>query len=198
LLGTTALIGACTSAPALAVESGLGAWLKGYGSFMAGIVPPEPGIYATDLYYYYNGSAGAEVRDGRVELGVDVTMNADMLAGLYVSDWHFLGGTYAAGAAVDYIWAGLSASVQTPLGAREVSLDTAAIGDSLLIPFLLGWSDGNLHWNVGLNILAPTGAYALHQLSVGKNVWGFMPQFAFTYFDPKTGFDVSSTLVYTV
>jgi hypothetical protein len=197
LLGATALFSITASAPALAVESGLGAWLKGYGSFMAGIVPPEPGVYATDLYYYYHGTAGAEVRGGNIELGVDVTMNADLLAGLYVSDWHFLGATYAGGIAVDYIWADLGASVQTPLGGREISLSTGDIGDSLLIPFVLGWNDGNLHWNVGLNILAPTGAYAVDQLSVGKNVWGFMPQFAFTYFDPKTGFDLSGTFVYT-
>jgi hypothetical protein len=197
LLGATALITISASAPASAVESGLGAWLKGYGSFMAGIVPPEPGLYGTDLYYYFHGSAGASVRNGNVELGVDVTMNADMLAGLYVTDWHFLGATYAAGAAFDYVWADLGASLQTPLGGREVSLSASDIGDSLLIPFLLGWNEGNLHWNVGLNIMAPTGAYGLHQLSVGKNVWGFMPQFAFTYFDPKTGFDLSGTFVYT-
>jgi len=197
LLGGAALMSICVSAPVFAAEGGMGAWLKGYGSFMAGVVPPEPGFYGTDLYYYFGGHAGAEVRNGNVELGVDVMLNGDMLAGMYVSDWHILGGTYMAAAAVDYIWANLDASIQTPLGGREVSLDASDIGDSLLVPFLIGWSDGNLHWNVGLNILAPSGAYNVHQLSVGKNVWGFMPQFAFTYFDPKTGFDLSGTLVYT-
>jgi hypothetical protein len=197
MLGAATLVTIAGRAPAAAVESGLGAWLKGYGGFMAGIVPPEPGFYGSDVYYYYHGSAGTEVRNGNIELGVDVTLNADLLAGLYVTDWHFLGATLAAGGAVDYIWANLDASLQTPLGNREISLGNAAIGDSLLIPFLLGWNDGNLHWSVGLNVYIPTGAYSLHELSVGKNVWGFMPQFAFTYFDPKTGFDLSATFVYT-
>lgn len=197
ILGVTALVAIGASTPALAVEGGLGEWLKGYGSFMAGIVPPESGPYATDLYYYFHGTAGAEVRGGHVELGVDVTLNADMLAGLYVTDWHPFGATYAAGIAVDYVWADLGASIQTPLGGKEVSLSANDIGDTLLIPVVLGWSDGNLHWNVGLNVLAPTGPYQVQHLSVGKNVWAFMPQFAFTYFDPKTGFDVSGTLVYS-
>jgi hypothetical protein len=198
LLGATALITIGVSAPAAAVEGGLGAWLKGYGGFMAGIVPPEPGLYASDDYYYYHGSAGSEVRNGNVELGVDVTLNADLVDVLYVTDWHILGATYAAGGAVDYIWANLDASLQTRFGGREISVSNSGIGDSLLIPFLLGWNDGNLHWNVGLDVYVPTGAYSVDQpLSVGKNVWGFMPEFAVTYFDPKTGLDVSATFAFT-
>jgi hypothetical protein len=179
------------------VESGLGAWLKGYGGFMAGVMPPAPGLYTSNDYYYYSGSASREVRNGNVEVGVDVTMNADLLAGLYVTDWHVLGGTYAAGGAFDYIWANLDASLRTPPGSRDISVGNSGIGDSLLIPFLLGWNEGNLHWNVGLNVYVPTGGYNTHELSIGKNVWGFMPQFAVTYFDPKTGLDVSATFVFT-
>jgi hypothetical protein len=196
-VGAAALTVAAGCAPAAAVESGLGAWLKGYGGFMAGVMPPAPGLYTSDDYYYYHGRADSEVRNGNVEFGVDVTLNADLLAGLYVTDWHFLGGTYAAGGAVDYIWADLDASLETRLGGRNISLTNSGIGDSLLIPFLLGWNYGNLHWNVGLNVYVPTGAYSVRELSVGKNVWGFMPQFAVTYFDPKTGLDFSGTFVLT-
>jgi hypothetical protein len=187
---------AVAATPATAVEGGIGPWLKGSGGFMAGILPPMPGLYASDIYYYYHGSAGAEVRNGNVELGIDTTLNANLLQGLYVTDWHFLGGTYAAGGVVDYLWVDLDASIQTPLGSRQASLTNAGIGDSLLIPAVLGWNDGNLHWTAAMYIYAPTGAYDGHSLSVGKNIWAFMPQFALTYFDPTTGFDVSGTLVY--
>jgi len=44
LLGGAALMSICVSAPVFAAEGGMGAWLKGYGSFMAGVVPPEPGF----------------------------------------------------------------------------------------------------------------------------------------------------------
>jgi hypothetical protein len=76
-------------------------------------------------------------------------------------------------------------------------LGADGVGDSLLIPAVLGWNDGNPHWTLGLYVYVPTGAYRAHELSIGKNAWGLMPQFAFTHFDPKTDFDLSATLVNT-
>ena len=42
----------------------------------------------------------------------------------------------------------------------------------------------------------PTGSYSKGELNVGRNVWGFFPQFSMTYFNPKNGLDVSGTLTY--
>ena len=182
--------------PALAVEDGLSPYAKGLAGFMSGMVPPEEGLYVNDIYYYYSGSAGAEVRGGNVELNVGVNLNVDLLQGVYVTDWHVLGATYAFSGAVGYAWAGLDASVQSPLGTKQVSLNTADLADSFIAPIILGWHDGDFHWNLAMNIYVPTGAYDKNQLSTGKNIWGFMPQFGLTYFDPKSGLDVSGTLVY--
>jgi hypothetical protein len=192
--GLPLLLAAAT--PAFAVESGLSPYLKGSAGFMSGLLPPESGLYLTDEFYYFNGSAGAEVRGGNVELNIGTSLDADLLQGTYVTDVHFLGATYAFGATVDYIWAGLDASVQTPLGAKQVSLNTANFSDFLITPIILGWHDGDFHWMLGMNIYMPTGSYSTSQLSPGKNIWAFMPQFGLTYFDPKTGIDVSGTLVY--
>jgi hypothetical protein len=73
------------------------------------------------------------------------------------------------------------------------------MGDSFLSPIILGWHSGNLHASTGLLIYIPTGDYEIHTLSVGKNTWAFMPQAALTWFDPKSGWDLSGamTLVFS-
>jgi len=187
---------AASASPAGAVETGLSPYLKGFSGFMAGYMPPEPGVYVSNIYYYYHGSAGREVRGGNVELGVDVTMNADALLGTYVTDAKFLGGTYAVSAAAVYAWANLDASVVTPLGNRQVSLSQNGFSDSLIMPVQLGWHAGNFHWMLSGLVLAPTGGYDPHELSVGRNIWAFMPQFALTYFDPTAGWDLSTAITY--
>jgi hypothetical protein len=187
----------CASvSPADAVETGLSIYLKGATGFMSGIVPPQPGAYVTSTYYYYDGTADADVRDGKVELGVEAKLNAGLLGGIFVTDWKFLGGQYAFGATIDYLGLDLNATIQTQLGSTPISLGNDGIGDSIVTPIILGWHDGNLHWNTSFSVFAPTGSYAKGALNVGRNVWGFFPQFSMTYFDPKVGLDVSGTLTY--
>lgn len=195
-LVAAALFGSLASNPASAVESGMSIYPKGFAGFMSGVLPPQPGFYANDIYYYFSGSAGREVRDGNVEANVNITINGDFLQGLDVTDLHVLGATYAFGGAVDYAWANLDASVQTPFGSANLKASNDTIGDSILTPAMFGWHDGNLNWDLGLNVYIPTGAYRIRQLNIGRNVWSLWPQFGFTYFDPQTGWDLSGTLVY--
>ena len=182
--------------PAQAVETGLSIYPKGFAGFMSGVLPPQEGMYLSDYYYYFSGSAGREVRDGNIELGVDMTLNADFLQATFVTDWHFLGATFAYGGAVDYAWANIDAQFETRIGGLGLSASNSTIGDSILQPAILGWHDGALNWTLAMNVYIPTGAYQLRQVNIGRNVWGFMPQFGFTYFDPQTGWDVSGSLVY--
>lgn len=197
VLFAAALLATAAASPAYAVEAGLSPYPKGLAGFMAGFVPPQEGFYVTDIYYYYNGSAAADVRNGLVELNVGVSMNVDLLEGMYITDWHPFGGTYAFGGALGYAWAGLDASVVGPLGGTtNISVNNDGLADSLILPALIGWHSGNFHWSTALFIYAPTGAYDPGQLNIGKNIWGFMPQFAITWFDPKSGWEVSSALTY--
>src|SRR5262249_38303799 len=133
--------------PAAAVEGGMSPYPKGFVGFMAGIVPSQPGPYVSNIYYFYSGVARNNVRNGFVELGVDVTLNADFLEGTYVTDWKILGGQYAFGGAIGWAWADLDASLDTQFGGLSASLRNNGLGDSLIMPFLLGWHDGNWHWN---------------------------------------------------
>jgi hypothetical protein len=197
MMASATLVALCASgSPAGAVETGLSIYLKGATAFMSGILPPDPGAYVTSTYYYYDGTAASEVRDGRIELDSEAKLNAGLLGGVFVTDWHFLGGQYAAGVTVDYLGLNLDATIQTQLGAANVSLSNDGIGDSIITPVILGWHDGNLHWNTSLSVFVPTGAYSKGELNVGRNIWAFMPQFSMTYFDPKIGLDASGTLTY--
>jgi hypothetical protein len=196
LLGAMASIALVISGPVGAVETGMSIYPKGFAGFMSGVLPPQPGIYGSSIYYYFNGSAGREVRNGNVEADVNITLNSNFLQGTDVTDLHFLGATYAFGGAVDYLWLNLDASVSTPFGSANLKASNNGIGDSIITPAIFGWHDGNLNWNLGFNVFVPTGEYQLRQLNTGRNIWGFMPQFGFTYFDPKTGWDLSGMLVY--
>ena len=67
-----------------------------------------------------------------------------------------------------------------------------APGDLGIIPVLLGWNEGNFHWNFALFGLAPTGDYSRRQLAnTSLNHWSIMPRVAATYFDPKTGWQLN-------
>lgn len=73
------------------------------------------------------------------------------------------------------------------------------IGDITLTPVVLGWHAGNFHWNLGLSVIAPTGVYQKGALAFASlNYWTVLPQFALTYFDPASGWDVSAAIAYAI
>ncbi len=195
LLSTT-LLG---TRSAEAAEGATSPWLKGYSGFMAGYVPPVSGlITAGALYYHQDGSVGADVRNGRVELGVDVGVDAGLVPVAYLTDWKILGGSYAFGGAFGFAGADLTANVQGPRGNTvSVNATTSGLADSLIEPILLSWHEGDLHMTGAFMVYAPTGKYDVNaDLSIGKNYWAFIPQFAVTWFDPASGWDLSGTMTF--
>ena len=184
--------------PAMAVEYGMGLWPPGFAGFMAGVLPPQPGLYLGADNYAFRGTAGREVRNDAIELNADVGFDAGFLTGTYVSDLHFLDATYAATAVFGYSGMNLTASVATPLGSLSESVSNSGLTDSFITPITLGWHDGNWNWLVAANAYVPTGSFQLRQLNIGRNVWAAMPQASLTYFDPQTGIDLSGTLVYVI
>src|SRR3569833_1461920 len=182
--------------PALAVEGGMRPYAKGFGGFMAGLVPP-PVYYSSYIFYHFQGSADALPRSGIIELIVSGHADLDLYEGTWVTDYTILGGRYGVSAAFDYLDEGLKATLALPAGAQQAKLHTGGLSDSLLSPIILGWDSGNWHWNADLLIYVPTAPYHTTQhLNVGKNIWGFMPQAGVTWYDPKSGWDISGQLTY--
>jgi len=63
-------------------------------------------------------------------------------------------------------------------------------------PVAIGWDHGNFHWNGSFSLYLPTGGYERGQVNIGRNVVGFMPGGALTWFDPASGWDVSGALTF--
>jgi hypothetical protein len=64
----------CTSVAAYAAEFGSSPYPKGFLDIFAGILPPEPGLYALNDVYFYDGSVGATIFNGAVQAGVDARL----------------------------------------------------------------------------------------------------------------------------
>src|SRR3954462_12874706 len=98
--------GLCLSTPALAVESAISPYAKGFGGFMAGVLPP-PGIYASYIFYYLHGSADTATRNGGVEFNLGAHADLNLFQGTWVTDATILGGRYGVSGAFGYVDTGL-------------------------------------------------------------------------------------------
>ena len=109
-----------------------------------------------------------------------------------VTPWKILGGTYAFGLAPAMLAADVNVGIGLPaftgpLGRTfgsfnfETGDTNLAPGDTGIIPVILGWNQGNFHWNFAVFALAPTGDYSTKQLAnTGLNHWALMPRVAAT------------------
>jgi hypothetical protein len=188
------------STSAQAFEAGMSLYPKGFAGFMSGFVPPQPGLFIINPYYYaFNGTAAASVRDGRVELGVDIAMDAVFVQGLYTTGWKLFGANYSIGGAVAYAWAGISATVTGPLG-NSVDLSQSAndVADTILMPLNLSWHAGNWHMNTAVSFYVPTGPYSSGELNVGRNMWAVIPTFSVTWYEMATEWDVSGAFALVI
>ncbi|ODS01328.1 hypothetical protein AUC68_00185 [Methyloceanibacter methanicus] len=204
LMAAMSVPGAAQSA-----EFGASPWLKGYTDIFGGVIPSVPGFYFRADAYTYSGSAGATIFNGLVNLGVDQDFTATVASLTYVTPWKPLGGTFAVNVTPTVVTmdVGLGLGIPTFTGPRgntfggftvnrgDTNLD---LGDTVFAPAILGWDEGNFHWNVAMFVLAPTGDYSTRQLAnTSLNHWSFMPRFAATYFDPQTGWQATGAVLYT-
>lgn len=202
-----ATLGAC---PGQAAEFGTGPWVKGYTDIFGGVIPSVPGVYFRTDAYHYEGSASTTIFDGRVGLSVDQDYTATLPALNIVTPWKLFGGTFAMAVVPSIIAMNVDVGVEIPAftGPRGRSFgpfqlnrgDTnLALGDTAFSPFVLGWDEGNFHWNVGVFGFAPTGDYSTKQLAnTSLNHWAVMTRLAGTYFDPKTGWQATGAAIYSV
>ena len=66
------------------------------------------------------------------------------------------------------------------------------IGDIEMIPFMLGWTNGDFKYDARCAIFAPTGEYDKNQLAnVGLGYWTFSPEVTFSWLSSKIGTEVS-------
>jgi len=165
-------------------------------------LPGKPGLALANFFSYYNGSASASKElptGGLITSGLEATAYVDTLVALYQTSLKLLGGHYAVGAAVPYVWMEVDGEVQMrrpPFGTLTRTMQDKAngVGDILLYPFMLGWSGlgGELKTDVRLGVYSPTGEYDKGNIAnVGKNYWTFEPAASLNYISSKTGFEAT-------
>jgi hypothetical protein len=70
-------------------------------------------------------------------------------------------------------------------------------GDPILNA-LIGWHQGNWHWNIGTLVNVPIGPWSNDSISnIAFNHWAVDTTAAVTWLDPKIGFEVSSAAGFT-
>jgi hypothetical protein len=188
--------------PVHAEEGGSGHYFPGANATFVDTLPTKPGLVVANFFNYYYGSATAGLRlplGGVVAGHLDAAVYANSVLALYKTPLQLLGGYYTVGAAVPYVRVRVKASAEVIQNGqktyRAVRDNDDGIGDILLYPFMLGWTElgGDLKSDVRLGIYAPTGNYDKGKLAnVGKNYWTFEPAVSLSYLGSKNGFEATA------
>jgi hypothetical protein len=189
---------------AYAEEGGSGHYMPGVNASFIDALPGKPGLAVANFFNYYDASASKTKQlpyGGLITTGsLDATAYSDTIVALYETPLKLLGGHYAFGVAIPYVWMEVKGNVQvTGPGGQTVSrsrTDRAnGIGDIGISPFMLGWTalNGDLKYDTRLWIYAPTGDYDKGKLAnVGKNYWTFEPAVSLSYISSKIGLELSA------
>jgi len=187
-----------------AEQGGSAHYMPGAAASFIDAFPGKPGGVAVLNYFtYYDASVGPNRQlplGGFLAADINATAYADTIAAIYQTPWEVLGGGFAFGVAVPYVWLEVEAQAQR-IGPGGVpgpvfaARDTAnGIGDLTIYPFMLGWTNlvPDLKLDTRLGIYAPTGEYEVGQLAnVGKNYWTFEPGIMASWLSSKIGTEVS-------
>ena len=189
--------------PAAGAEYGLGTYLLGSSIPMSGFTPP-PGFYFSDTVYAYQGTASPSATRpfpfGDVflsgNLKIDFLVNISAFS--WITDYKLLGGDL-----------GFFATIPTPFGTERTTAGlalTGPLGNTLPISrdqsvfgigdtavgSLLGWHSGLNNWNLAVTGTIPTGTYNPNSIAIlGLHRPSIDVKGAYTYFDPKSGLEVS-------
>lgn len=162
-----------------------------YGDFLIAAAP-DPGWIYQNYNFFYDAKVNESVLQGRLNLDIDTFSYANMSVGLYTFEEKVLGATFAAAAFVPIAYVDLDATLATADGNVAVSDSVTGLGDISIMPASFYWSSGNWSFNLYETIITPTGKYDVNDVvNVGLNHWSFDTVFAFTHFNPDSGFDFS-------
>jgi len=192
------LIPFAISSSASATEGGRGVYLLGRIGALAGYLP-DPGLYARNITYHYNGETTEElVAGGRIidEITGNVTLNIFNLT--WVTNAEILGGRLAFATFIPFGYENVRNAIEVdfpnlPIPPFEIERDgsVAGLGD-IVVGGELGWSAGNYHWSVYGSVFLPVGDYELGRVAnLGSNHWAFDTGLRATYLNRDSGTELS-------
>ena len=187
----------CTSVPSVtyAAEGASSHYLPGAGGDIFLAVPPEPGLQASNTFWYQTGSTDAALLEGRIGLGIDLDLFLNLASLAYTFEKPVLGGRYTLGVAIPFGYADMDGTLTGPLGRRfGFSDDSFDLSDIAFIPLQMNWNSGRWSFRLSESIVAPTGGYddsGDDLANLGRNYWSFDTVGAVTWFNPDSGTEVS-------
>jgi hypothetical protein len=213
---------------AQAAENAAGWYALGTKASMAGFVPPPGTYFVDVNYYYSGDATGKAARgvalrdiggtnvSGQLSLETDVKVKGQVYYNLpsvlWVAPGKVLGGNVGFGAIVPVGWKDVNFDLDAlatltlgpPInqtlqkaGHFSGSDSSTDFGDPVLNG-LIGWHEGNWHWNVSMLVNVPIGPWSNSSSSnLSFNHWGLDTTAAVTWLDPKTGFEVSTAPGFT-
>jgi len=147
----------------------------GYGDML------PPGLY--NLAYYSHSRASSLKGDSGQDLGwARYKLVADTISYRlqYVWDTTLLGASVETALVLPFPAADLEKRVSSAL--PDTSGSRFGMTDPLIVPLRLSWKGDSLNQSVGLEIVAPLGAYDVNaRVNTGRNYWQFAPAYALTY-----------------
>ncbi len=189
---------------ALADEGGVSFWLPGQmGSFAA--TPSDPGWSMPLVYYraYAHAEAGESFAiGGRLTAGLKTRSDLIIASPTYVFSTPLASGQASVG--ISALLGRVTVDVDATLTRPGGSLQSGALGDAMtgvgdLYPTAsLKWDRGIHNWMLYTMAGVPAGAYEKGRLAnVGANHWSLDAGGGYTFFDAKTGHEVSAVLGFT-
>ncbi len=196
LAATIPFVLATINTSARSMEGGQSPALKGYRDFLAGVVPVPSVQLRLDLYLY-SGTERSTIPQGQLRVGLKAVAN--IFGVTVVTPYQVLGGNYAFAARGAVSDLSADQTISRPGVAITRAGNLTALNDIVLSPFIVGWHSGNFHWNFATSVWLPAGDYDKNRTpNTGKNYRSLSPQFGATYFDPKSGWEVSAAGIYVV
>ncbi len=197
--------GGLAAAPAQAAEYGLGEYLLGYSIPLIGYTPPA-GIYYSNSFYLYSGSASANLKiplGHQIGAGLTYQFVVNISQVSWVTDLKALGGSIGFATLILYGSDTNKASLSFtgPRGVNRrlgASQELIGLGDSAYAAFI-GWEAGEQHWNLTLTGFAPTGNYSPGSLAeMGLSRPAVDLKAGYTFLSMTTGIEVSAGLGMTI
>jgi hypothetical protein len=183
---------------AFSMEGGQSPYFKGFRDFMTGVVPAT-GLQVRHDIYMYSGTERSTVPQGQLTVGLKVFSN--ILSATYVTPYRIFGGDYAVAVrgGVSNVQSDQRLVMPPPRPTLTATGDLTALNDIVINPLIVGWHAGNFHWNFATSVWLPAGNYDKSRIAnTGRNVWAVSPQLGATYFDPKSGWEISGAAIYVV
>lgn len=177
-LQTVVVTGALLALPALLqAQSFTSHYVPGVEGLKAASLAP-PGFYLRDYNAFYTAGRYNQPNGHKAAMDFDAFVYANVIRGIWVSDWEVLGGSFVMDALVPLQYTDLKVN-----GRKDSEF---GLGDICFEPAIIAWHGSQWDAVLGYSLWAPTGGSRPGSAEPGKGFWGHMITAGGTvYFDAE-------------